>query len=132
MTSKGFDILIDSEGKGFLGCMAAIVILAAMIFAGIKLGPIYYANYGFEEDLKDLTSRAGARYMDNNTIIEDVLKLAKKNNINLKPKEAKENIKIERTAGLIYINVLYYESVDFLFFQKTLEFKMKLSSFTAG
>lgn len=127
MKSKGTDILHDSEGKGFLGCIAVIVLIAAMIFIGVKLGPIYYSNYQFEEALKTVTSRAGARFISNEKIIEDILSLAGEKNINLK----EENIKIERYAGQVHIEVRYVVPVDLLVMHKKLEFQIKASSFTA-
>ena len=132
MKSKGFETLRDSEGKGFLGCMGAIVILAAMIFIGIKLGPVYYSNYTFEEDLKTLVSRAGARYTPNETIIIDILESAKENNIHMTHDAARDNIKIERFAGQLHISVQYFVPVDFLIIQKNLKFEIKLSTFTAS
>jgi hypothetical protein len=132
MKSKGFDILLDSEGKGIIGCMGVIVLFAAILFMGIKLGPIYYSNYTFEEDLKTVTSRAGARFTSNDTIIDEILNLAKENNINLSRKDAGKNIKIERYAGQVHINVQYFVPVDFIVIQKNLKFQVRLSSFTAG
>ena len=132
MKSKGLDTLRDSEGKGFLGCMGAIVILAAMIFVGIKLGPIYYSNYTFEEDLKTLVSRSGARYTPNEKIIIDIVELAKENNINLTHENAKNNIEIERFAGQLHVTVQYFVPVDFLIIRRNLRFQIKLSSFTSA
>jgi hypothetical protein len=132
MKSKGFDTLRDSEGKGFLGCIGAIVVLAAIIFVGIKLGPVYYSNYTFEEGLKTLVSRAGARYTQDEKIVTDILDLAQQNNINLTHENSKDNIKIERYAGQIHINVRYFVPVDFLIMRRNLKFEIKLSTFTAA
>ncbi len=131
MKSIGFDTLRDSEGKGFLGCMTAIVVFTAVIFIGIKLGPVYYSNYTFEEELKTLVSRAGARYTSNEKIITDVLDLARQHNIDLTYENAEDNIRIERYAGQIHVNVQYFVPVDFLILQRKLRFQIKLSSFTA-
>ena len=132
MKIKGSGKLMNDEGKGLIGCIAAIILLAAMIFAGVKLGPVYYANYIFEEDLKNVTSQAGARFISDENIVDDILKVAREDNINLKQKDAKQNITIQRFAGQIHINVKYYVPIDFLIFKKTLKFEIKLSSFTAA
>jgi hypothetical protein len=132
MNIRTSDTLMNAEGKGFLGCMIAIILMAAIIFAGVKLGPIYYSDYLFEEDLKNLTSQAGARYISDDEITEDILQLAKKNKINIKQKDAKKDIEIKRFAGQVHINVRYYVPVNFLIFKKTLKFEIKLSSFTAA
>ena len=131
MKSKGFDIFLNSEGKGFLGCMLGIILLAAVVFSGIKLGPVYYSNMIFEDDIKTVTSRVGTRGMNNDIIIKDILDLAKKNEIPLTKKDASKNIKIERYAGQVHINVQYFVPVDFLIMKKTLKFEIKASSFTA-
>ena len=130
MKSTDFNTLRDSEGKGILGCIGAIVLFAAIIFVGIKLGPIYYSNYLFEEDLKTLVSRAGARYIPDDTIITEAVELAQKNHINLTHENAKNNIKIERIAGLLHITVQYSVPVDFLILRRNWRFQIKLSTFT--
>ena len=130
MQSIGFNTLRNSEGKGFLGCMGAIVILAVLLFVGIKLGPIYYTNYVFEEDLKTLVSRSGARYTPNDKIIIDIVELAQKHHINMTHENARNNVKIERFAGQLHISVQYFVPVDFLVIQRNLRFLIELSSFT--
>ncbi len=131
MKSIDFDTLRDSEGKGFLGCMTAIVVLAALIFVGIKLGPVYYTNYTFEAELETLTSKAGARYTPNEKIIVDILELARQHNIDLTHENAKDNIRIERFAGQLHINVQYFVPVDFLILERRFRFQIKISTFTA-
>ena len=131
MKSIDIDTLRDSEGKGILGCIGAIVLLAVIIFVGIKLGPIYYSNYQFEEDLKTLISRSGARYTPDQQIIIEVVELAQKNHINLTHENAKNNIKLERFAGQLHINVQYFVPVDFLIIRRNFRFQIKLSTFTA-
>ncbi|MBN2244162.1 MAG: hypothetical protein JW793_15860 [Acidobacteria bacterium] len=132
MTHQGFNALRESEGKGFLGCMGAIVALAALIFVGIKLGPIYYSNYVFEEELKTVVSRAGARYTPDEKIIIDIIELAQKNGIRITHESAGNNIKVERFAGQIHIRVRYFVPVDFLILRRNLRFQIELSSFTAA
>lgn len=132
MKRKDSGILLDSEGKGFLGCMAAIVLFAALVFAAVKAGPVYYANYQFEEDLKTLTSQAGSRFIGDDKIAEDIRKLAKKRSIDLGPEDSGQNIQIERFAGQIHITVRYSVPVDFLVMKKDLKFQIRLSSFTAA
>jgi hypothetical protein len=131
MKSKGSDILLNSEGKGLIGCIGSIILLAALIFVGIKLGPIYYSNLIFEEDIKNVTSRAGTHGLTDEAIIENILELARKNNINMTKKDASKNIKIERYAGLVHIEIHYWVPVDFLVLKKNFEFQIKASSFSS-
>jgi len=127
MKSKIF-LLYDYQGKGLLGCFIFLLLLTAAIIVALKLGPIYYANFNFESDIKTETSRAGARFLDNETITKDILALAKKNEIRIK----KEDIKIDRYAGQIHIEVTYSVPVDLIFFERDLNFKIKASSFVGS
>ena len=123
-------MLLNSEGKGFLGCIAGIVLLAALIFIGIKLGPVYYTNMIFEDDIKTVTSQAGTRYMGDEQITTAIISYARKHNIDLTQKNAAKNVKIERYAGQVHITVRYYVPVNFLIFNKTMKFEIEQSSFT--
>jgi len=125
MKSSVFQDLRSSEGKGIIGCMLAIVLLAAAIYLGIILVPIYYANFNFENDVKTTASRAGARYFDNDQVIKEILTLAKRNEIRLK----REAVKVERFAGQLHIRVNYSVPVDFIILERDLNFKIDASSF---
>lgn len=124
MRSEKFS-LRDCEGKGLLGCLVFLVLFGVAVFVAIKLGPIYYANYNFESDLKTEVSRAGARSMDDEAVVKDILALARKNGIKLK----REDIRIERFAGQIHIDVYYSVPVDFTLFRRDWDFEIRVSSF---
>jgi hypothetical protein len=117
--------LRSSEGKGLIGCAIFIVLAGVAIFLAIKLGPIYYANYNFESELRTEVSRAGARFLDDETVTRDILDIARRNDIRL----TKKNIKIERYAGQIHIDVIYSVPVDFAFLDRDVRFQIKVSSF---
>lgn len=105
--------------------MLSIILLAAAIYVGIVLVPIYYANFNFENDVKTTASRAGSHFFDNDTIIKDVMDLAKKNEIRL----TRQDIKVDRFAGQLHILVNYAVPVDFVLFERDLNFKIEASSF---
>jgi hypothetical protein len=125
MRSKYFRRLNDPEGKGIVGCVILIVLLGVAIYLGIVLSPIYYANFNFESGLKTEISRAGAHFLDNETIAKDIMDLAKRNEIRL----TRQNISIDRFAGQIHIKVRYSVPVDFILFEQDLSFKIDESSF---
>jgi hypothetical protein len=125
MKPKRFRLFYESEGKGLIGCVLSIVLLAAIIFLGITLGPIYYNNLNFESDLKTEVSRAGARFVDNEAMIKDIMDLAKRNEIQL----TRQNIKVERFAGQVHIKVNYSVPVDLLVKEQDFNFEIKVSSF---
>ena len=97
MTSGYLHNWRDSEGKGLIGCMFFIVVFALAIYLGIMLGPVYYANFNFESQIETEAGRAGAKFLDDETIIKDILDLAKRNEIRLN----RQNIKIDRFAGQV-------------------------------
>jgi hypothetical protein len=118
-------LLVESDGKGLVGCMLSIVLLIIAGFLGITLGPVYYNNFNFEADIKSEVSRAGAHIYDNETVIKDIIALAKKDEIRIK----KEDISLERFAGQVHIKVNYSVPVDLLFFERNLNFEVSVSSF---
>ena len=128
MKFKSLRILRDSEGKGLLGCVIFIVLFAVAIFLGITLGPIYYSNYNFESELKTEASRAGSHFMDDETVMKDIMDLAKRNEIQL----AREDIKLERFAGQLHINVHYAVPVDLMIARRNLNFEITASSFVGS
>ncbi|NLT68491.1 MAG: DUF4845 domain-containing protein [Acidobacteria bacterium] len=125
MTSGYLHNWRDSEGKGLIGCMFFIVVFALAIYLGIMLGPVYYANFNFESQIETEAGRAGAKFLDDETIIKDILDLAKRNEIRLN----RQNIKIDRFAGQVHIDVQYSVPVDFGFFVRNLDFRVEASSF---
>ena len=125
MNLKDFCKLGNSEGKGVFGCIIFIFILGVAIFLVIRLGPLYYANFNFEADVKTEASRAGAHSLNDSTIVRDILVMAKRNEIRLE----KEDISIERYAGQVHIEVDYSVPVSFVFFVRDINFQISASSF---
>jgi hypothetical protein len=120
----GSEILSQSDGKGAAGCLLSLALLLAATFVTVKVGPLYYSHSSFESGVKTEASRAGAHFFDDETVIKDVLDLAKRNEIRL----ARENIKIDRFAGQIRIYISYSVPVDFIFYQRSLNFEVNTSS----
>jgi hypothetical protein len=125
MRSDNLHRLRDSDGKGMLGCMFLIVLIGVAIYLGIVLAPIYYSNFNFESAVKTEISRAGAHFLDDETMTKDILDIARRNEINLK----RENISIERFAGQVHVNVHYAVPVDFIVLKRDLVFEIDESSF---
>ncbi len=125
MKSKGLSSLRGSEGKGIIGCILFIVLFCVAIFLAITLGPIYYSNFSLESDVKTEASRAGARFLDDETVIKDILDMAKRKEIPL----TREGINVQRFAGQIHIEVHYGVPVDFLIMRRNINFEIRASSF---
>lgn len=122
---RAYRSILDPAGKGIIGCFFFLVIAAAAVFVGIRLVPIYYANSNLESAISTEVSRAGANFLDDETIIKDVLDLAKRNDIRL----TRGNIKVERFAGQVHITVNYSVPADLGFYRRNLDFTIEESSF---
>ena len=125
MRTENFRRLHDPEGKGVVGCVLLIVVLGAAIYFGIVLAPLYYANFNFESGIKTEVSRAGAHFLDDDTIVKDIMDLARRNEIRL----TSQNISVDRFAGQVHIKVSYSVPVDFILFDHNLTFNIDVSSF---
>jgi hypothetical protein len=125
MKSRDLRNLNSSEGKGYFGCIASLVLFAIAIYLAIVLGPIYYSNFNLEAEVKTIASRAGAHYFGDDAVIQDVMDMAKRNEIELE----KEDIKVERSAGQLHIKVQYSVPVNFLLFERDVNFDIDASSY---
>ncbi len=114
----------SEEGKGVAGCLFFLLALAIAGFIGFRIGPPYYANKSLEADVKTEASRAGAHFYDDETVMRNVLDLARRNEIPI----TRENVSVERAAGQIYITIDYSLPIDFLVVERTFNFKIKASS----
>jgi hypothetical protein len=125
MRFQNLDRLRNSEGKGLLGCLLMIVLIGTAIYLTIVLVPVYYANFTFESEVKSEVTKAGAHFFNDDTVIKNILDLAKRNEIQLD----KEDISVERFAGQLHVRVEYTAPIDFLIFDHDLVFKINASSF---
>ena len=125
MKSQGRRLLDNAEGKGVVGCLVFIVLMGLAIVVAVQLGPVYYSNYNMEADIKTEASRAGARFLDDDTIVRDVYQMAKRNDVPIQ----RENIKVHRHAGQVVIEVTYSVPVSFILFERDFDFTIEASSF---
>ena len=113
------------HGKGSLGCLFSILLAGAAILIGVRVGPPYFAYKGLEGDVKTEVSRAGARFFNNEVLKQNILDVAKKNEIRLK----EDNVKVDRFAGQIHVTIEYSVPVDLIVIEHAFDFKIKVSSF---
>jgi len=127
MRSKGngIHLLENCEGKGLLGCLFVIVLLGAMAFFAVQAGPPYFAFRGLEGDVKAEISRAGAHLYTDEVIVKNIMDLAKKNDVPIKTKD----IKLDRVAGQIQVEIHYTVPVDFILFEHTFSYDIRAASF---
>jgi hypothetical protein len=115
----------NQEGKGAVGCFVFLFVLAIGVLALIRLWPDYYAYKTLDTELRTEASRAGANFLEDDAIMANVLLLAKRSDVYLK----KENVKIQRVAGQIFITVHYVVPIDFIFYTWNMDCNIKASSF---
>jgi type III secretion system FlhB-like substrate exporter len=118
-------ILKGCEGKGALGCLFTLVLLGAAAFVGIKAGPPYFTYKSLESDVKTEVSRAGAHVYGDDIIVENILAVAKKDDVPLR----KDDIKVDHQGGQLQVTINYSVPVDFVLVATTLNFEIKASSF---
>lgn len=117
--------LRKQDGKGMMGCVFSLLLLLVGGIAGVRLFPPYYAHKSFQTDVRTEISRAGAQFLDDETVMKNILALARRNEIRL----SRSNVKLERFAGQIQATVRYSVPVDFFVFKKDMEFEIQASSF---
>lgn len=112
--SRTFSAFIRSAaGKGTTGCLFSLALIAAVGLAGIRVVPVYYAVKSFEADMKTEVSRAGAHFYGDEVIVNNLVELAKRNELKIN----REDIKLERLAGQVFVTIHYTTAVDFLLFR---------------
>ena len=115
----------NQEGKGAVGCLIFLLVLAICIPAVVRLWPDYYAYKTLDTELRTEASRAGANFLEDEAIMANVLQLAKRSDVYI----TKKNVKIARIAGQIFITVHYSVPIDFIFYTWNMECDIKASSF---
>ena len=125
MKSRNNGFKSGEEGRGAVGCVVAIALMAIVLFFTVKLGPAYFNHYEFKGNLKQVIARAGASAASEETIIQDLIKTAGTNNIVLK----KENIKITRFSDKVRIHVEYIVPINFLIMKYDLKFPLEETGF---
>ena len=115
----------NQEGKGAVGCLIFLLVLAICILAVVRLWPDYYAYKTLDTKLRTEASRAGANFLEDEAIMANVLQLAKRSDVYI----TKKNVKIARIAGQIFITVHYSVPIDFIFYTWNMECDIKASSF---
>jgi len=119
----------SEEGKSSLGCISFIVMMVIVVFLGFKFVPVLYNNSSLDGELKRETSRLGANgYKDQNAVIQNIVKLAEKNGVRI----TKDDVKISRFSGTMYIDINYEVPIDLIFFTYTKSFHLRGESFTMG
>ena len=108
------------RGSNKLNLIVTLVVLGMMAFAAIKIVPVYFANYQFQDSLESESRFALTGYPKKNA--DDV-----RNDIWNKAKELgipadKDAIRVDLENGSVDIGLDYSVPIDLAFYQFTLQF----------
>lgn len=99
-------------GKGRIGTLIALALLASGIYAAYVLIPIRVAGYEFLDKMRE-EARFGAVNRRDTLVYERLIKKAKALGLPLDP----QNLKIKRDGGTYTIHAVYTVPVDLTFYQ---------------
>ena len=102
--------ILRSSGKGNVGCLFGLLIVAALGYLGYKFVPHYVSHFELKDALNEIAvyRAAGTRGSEKQTIQEEVIAKAKGLGIQLK----REDIKVRQEEEKVYITVKYTVPVD--------------------
>jgi hypothetical protein len=111
---------IGERGGSKLNLLVTLIIFGSMIFAAVKVVPVYFANYQFQDAIESESRFALTGYpqKSQNDIREDVWKKAQDLGIPAK----KEDIRVTITQGSVAIGLDYTVPIDLAVYQLTLQF----------
>ncbi len=103
-----------------MNLIITLLIIGSMVFAAVKVVPVYFANYQFQDSIESESRFALTGYPKKNMddIRDDVFQKAQELSIPLQ----KEDIQVNETNGAVSIAVDYSVPIDLAVYQFTLEF----------
>jgi len=108
----------SQRGSGNLKAIVWTLILAALVYVGIKVMPILVIEYEFQDSIQNIARFASVNRQDNPKIQKAVVAEAEKDDLPVRP----EDVKVEGTNGNVRISVDYAVTVDLSVYQWTLNF----------
>jgi hypothetical protein len=106
------------DGRSTLGCLFALLLLAAAGYFLVGVGEAYWRFYSFRDAM-----RQQARFATRDTRPRDVAAAlrAKADSLDL-PEQAVESLRVRRTRAAISISSEYAETVDLHFVRREIRF----------
>lgn len=98
-------------GKGNMGCLVGLVILAIAVVLAMKVMPTRVAVAELEDFAKGLAERASLRpYTDDQRIVDEIVIKAQKEHLPF----TKENVKVWRNQAEVFVEIKYTVPLDLL------------------
>ena len=106
------------RGSGRVKLFLTLALLAAMIFAGVKILPIYVSNYQMQDAIESEARFAIGNRLGSKDIRDNIWK--KVNEIGIPADQ--DNLKVTANQGAVQISLDYSVPVDLLVYKFTLDF----------
>ncbi len=99
---------LNKKGEGKAGCLIFLVLFVFVIAVLYKAGPTYMNAMQFQNDLEEVTNKAGAFFWTKKRIEDRIIELAKEYNQPV----TKRNIRISMYRNNIVVEVDYVVPLD--------------------
>jgi hypothetical protein len=99
-----------------------LAVMAAMVIVGVKVVPVYFNNYEFEDAVKNEALQATYSSRTEDDIRDTVIKRAKDYDIALTPKQVKVSRTGQNGNGNLSIDVVYTMDINLPGYSTTVEF----------
>jgi Domain of unknown function (DUF4845) len=108
------------RGGAKLNLVITLLILGALAFAGVKIVPVYFANYQMQDSMNSESRFALTGYPKKgpSDVQDDILKKAQDLGIPAK----KDDIVVQMENGSVSISLDYSVPIDLIVYQFTLQF----------
>ncbi|MBI2818015.1 MAG: DUF4845 domain-containing protein [Acidobacteria bacterium] len=116
----------DRSQGGFVSIsgIVALVLLASMVFLGLKLLPPYISNYQLQDSIQNIALTASYTAMTEDDILKTVISRAGGYGIELGPRQ----VSVRKGKGTVIIVAKYTVPVDLLVRQVDLQFEPSASN----
>jgi type III secretion system FlhB-like substrate exporter len=108
------------KGEGRVGFIIALIIVAVVVFLGIKIVPVRISAYEFRDTLREEARYAAVRN-DDAKVAKRIMEKAQELEIPLK----RDQLKIRRTTGEMIITAYYNQPIDLKVTTYVYKFKAK-------
>jgi hypothetical protein len=108
------------KGGAKINLLITLIILGSMIFAGVKVIPVYFANYQFQDSMNSEARFALTGYPKKNEddIRDDIFRKAQDLGVPAK----RDDIQVNMGNGYVSISLDYAVPIDLAVYQFTLQF----------
>ena len=103
---------LPERGEGFLKTIIFLAFIAAVVFTGIKVFPVYFNNYQLSDYIRDRAVRASLDRASTDVVQTEVVHYAHSIGVEL----TQDNVQVTNDAGTVTIRVDYTVPIDLKIF----------------